>query len=259
VIRWCSFCQHYLGEAAPFDDYAMTHGICKACKESFAAGSDFGQAERLVDFYRRLQLAGRGGEIPSASAVLDEGIGLGLQPIDLLMGLIQPALYDVGARWAVGLTSVAEEHTFTAMASALIGLVTNKYPAAQAYRQSHQPRILLAAADGNHHTLGLQLVELILNLERIPTFTVYPGIVAAEVVELWRKLRPPVIGFSIALPAHLDGLHHAVELIDAEGPATAPRFVVGGFPIRGGSRPRAGLPIEPLGDPLALLEALRPG
>jgi methanogenic corrinoid protein MtbC1 len=257
VIRWCSFCQCYLGEAAPFDDYAMTHGMCKACSASFAAGAEFGQAEKLVAFYRRLQLAGQGGEIPSASAVLDEGIGLGLRPIDLLMGLIQPALYQVGENWAAGRISVAGEHAFTAMASALLALVMYKYPDAQAYRQSHRPRILLVAADGNYHTLGLQLVELILILERIPTFTVYPGIVAAEVAQLWHGLRAPVIGFSVGVPAHLAGVEQAVELIAADGGASVPRFVVGGFPVRCGSRPRVALPIEPLTDPLTLVAALR--
>jgi methanogenic corrinoid protein MtbC1 len=263
VIRWCSFCQRYLGESPPFDDYSVTHGICKPCSEAFDAGDDFGRAERLVDLFRRLQEAGRGGQIPSASAVLDEGIALGLRPIDLLMGLVQPALYDLGERWAAGETTVANEHAFTAMASALLALVMFKYPEAQAFRQAPRPRILLVAADGNYHTLGVQLVELILMLEHIPTFTVYPGIDASEVVELWRKTRAPTIGFSVGLPAQLAGVRSTVEAIAREPSAVLPRFIVGGFPVRCGLRVHPELhpelPIETLHDPLALAATLADG
>jgi methanogenic corrinoid protein MtbC1 len=259
VIRWCSFCQRYLGESPPFDDYSVTHGICKPCSEAFDADDDFGRAERLVDLFRRLQAAGRGGQIPSASAVLDEGIALGLRPIDLLMGLVQPALYELGERWAAGETTVANEHAFTAMASALLALVMFKYPEAQTYRQSPTPRILLVAADGNYHTLGVQLVELILMLEHIPTFTVYPGIAADEVVELWRKTRAPVIGFSVGLPTQLSSVRDAVEAIARESSGIPPRFVVGGFPVRCGLRVHPDLPVETIHDPLALAATLAAG
>jgi methanogenic corrinoid protein MtbC1 len=256
MIRWCSYCQRYLGEAPPFDDYAMTHGICDACFVSLDGGASFRGAERLVDYYGRLNLAGQGGQLPSAAAVLDEGIALGLRPVDLLMGLVQPALYQVGESWSSGKITVASEHAFTAMASALLALVTYKYPDAHAYRQSCQPRVLLIAAEGNYHTLGLQLVELMLVLERIPTFTVYPGIPAAEAVQLWRAMRPPVVGFSLAEAGQLGQVREAADAILSD--ASPPRLVVGGFPVREGLPAPHHAGIELLADPLALVESLRP-
>lgn len=254
MIRWCSFCQRYLGEATPFDHYDITHGMCQGCAAAFSGGHDFSRAGRLAAFYDKLRVAGRDSKIPPASAVLDEGIALGLRPIDLLMGLVQPALYQVGEGWAAGQVTVAGEHAFTAMVSALLTLVMYKYPEALAHRQSQRPRVLLVAAEGNYHTLGVQLVELILILEGIPTFTVHPGIGAAEVVQLWRTTRAPLVGFSIAQPEQLKGVQDAVAAIAAD--AAPPRFVLGGFPIRSGLQVRRDLPIETLHDPLALLATL---
>ena len=32
MLRWCSYCQKYLGETAPLEDYRVSHGICQACE-----------------------------------------------------------------------------------------------------------------------------------------------------------------------------------------------------------------------------------
>jgi methanogenic corrinoid protein MtbC1 len=256
MIRWCSYCQRYLGDVAPFGDFALTHGICQACAVRFEAAEQFENSTPLVAFYRKLQRAGQGGELPSASAVLDEGISLGLRPLDLLIGLVQPALYHVGKMWAEGATPVACEHAFTAMASSLVALVTVKYPEAQAYRQSRSPHILLVAADGNYHTLGVQLVELMLVLEQVPTFSVYPGIAADEVLDLWKVLPAPVVGFSIALPSQLPGVRKAVERFLRECPQP-PRFLLGGAPVREGLDIDPTLPIELVADPLSVMSLLR--
>jgi methanogenic corrinoid protein MtbC1 len=256
VIRWCSYCQRYQGDVPPYDDFGLTHGICTECLAALDAGGGVSHAQRLAGFYGRLHTAGRRGEIPSASSVLDEGIAMGLQPIDLLMGVIQPALYSVGESWAAGEMTVAREHAFTGMASALIALVMHKCPEASAFRRSRNPRVLLVAADGNYHTLGVQLVELILLLERIPVFAVYPGIAAEEVFDLWREVRAPVVGFSVALPEQVSGVELAVARFSRECPEP-PRFVMGGFPVRAGLHPHPGLSIETPSDPRVLVDMLR--
>jgi hypothetical protein len=116
---------------------------------------------------------------------------------------------------------------------------------------------LEAGLDGNFHTLGVQLVELILILERVPTFAVYPGIAAEEVYPLWDKVRAPVVGFSVALPIQVRGVRVAVERFIKER-VELPRFVLGGYPVRNGLHTHPELPIETMADPRALLE-LRAG
>jgi hypothetical protein len=47
MIRWCSYCQAFIGEAPPFDSIVVTHGICRACSTTLAAGDDL--ADTLVE------------------------------------------------------------------------------------------------------------------------------------------------------------------------------------------------------------------
>jgi methanogenic corrinoid protein MtbC1 len=256
VIKWCSYCQRYLGDIPPYDDFGLTHGICEACMAAHESGRRLDHAARIAEFFGRLHGAGRRGGIPSASAVLDEGVQMGLRPIDLLMGVIQPALYLVGESWAAGLTTVAREHSFTAMASSLLALVMHKYPEVTRLRQSGRPRVLLVAAEGNDHTLGVQLVELMLLLEGIPTFAVYPGIAAEDVWDLWQEVQAPVVGFSVALSSQVRGVRAAVARFMQERMAP-PRFVLGGFPVRLGLRTHQELPVELMPDPRALVATLQ--
>ena len=34
MFRWCSYCQTFIGESKPFEDFSLTHGICKYCLKS---------------------------------------------------------------------------------------------------------------------------------------------------------------------------------------------------------------------------------
>jgi methanogenic corrinoid protein MtbC1 len=251
LIRWCAYCQRYLGEAEPYDDYSMTHGMCEACVASGVFESSAGEdgMRRLAQFHRRLQESARTGLITTASELLDQGISMGLRPIDLLMGLIQPALYHVGELWSSGAVTVSQEHRLTSVAATLLALVTSKYPERATARQASRPKALLLNAAGNYHTLGLQFVDLVLMLNRVPAFTVFPGIEPEEVVGLWGELEPDVIGFSVAIPTQLDAVRRAVELLREAG--ARPRVVVGGYPIRLGAKLHPELGIEVVTDAVA--------
>lgn len=32
MIKWCCYCQAYIGEKPPFNDYTFSHGVCVSCK-----------------------------------------------------------------------------------------------------------------------------------------------------------------------------------------------------------------------------------
>ncbi len=53
MIKWCAYCQQFMTEVEPFDDYRMTHGICSTCQPRL---EDFGPAAKdalagVIDFY----------------------------------------------------------------------------------------------------------------------------------------------------------------------------------------------------------------
>ena len=256
MIRWCAYCQRYQGEVAPYDDYAMTHSICKACYDErvyeCAGGADL---EPLRQFFARIANAGMGPS-PSPAEVVAEGARLGLDPVDLLLGVVQPVLQQIGERWVRSEITISAEHRVTALCSALIQWIASADPSISALRDAHPPDVLLVAAEGNQHTLGIQIIEVLLLRHRVSSFAVYPGIPAEEIVALARTLTPKVVAISVAIASQLNCARLVAERVSAFPPENRPRVVVGGHAIREDYAPPGDVSIIGVRDPRALLELI---
>jgi excisionase family DNA binding protein len=67
-----------------------------------------------------------------------------------------PVLVEIGERWVGGSLSILEEHVASERLTRAISRIADELPA-----RSGAPRVLLATAEGEEHTLGLSLVELV--------------------------------------------------------------------------------------------------
>jgi methanogenic corrinoid protein MtbC1 len=251
MIRWCSYCQTYLEEVEPLEDFSVTHSICASCegKGYFDDREQIAAMREVSGFYRRLDLAATAGDLGSASALVDEGLALGLRIPDLAWGVLQPLLYRIGRKWEAGQLSVANEHLFTGLAAAAVELLITKVPGAGALRQHRTPDVLLVMAEGNYHTLGLRFVELAACLQGLKSQVVMPGLPAREIVALAKSLCPLAVGLSVALASQLPVVLEVAARL-AEVPAERrPRLVVGGQALRAGLElPAAAAGVELLRD-----------
>ena len=254
MIRWCAYCQRYQGEVEPYDDYSVTHTLCEACEAREAYLSKEPRSlEAIRRFLGRLVHV-RTGPDPTAAELVAQGAALGLDPADLLLGIVQPVLHQIGDRWARAEATIAEEHQVTALCSALIQLIAEADPNVAALRQAQQPEVLLVVAEDNHHTLGIQILEVLLIRNRISTFTIYPGLPAEETVRLARSLSPRVVAISAALPEQLQPALRVANRLAESPPGKRPLVVVGGLALRGENSLPAGAPLVPCRDPRTLLE-----
>jgi methanogenic corrinoid protein MtbC1 len=202
MIRWCAYCQSYQGEKAPFEDYSITHTICERCAAdgSTLTADAIARIEPVRALFSRLAEPASG---DSPAKLVDEALSLGIAPIDLLLGIVQPVLYDVGARWARGEASVEDEHEITRRCLAV-------YDALRARQSRHgaasqwRPDVLLASAPGNTHTLGLRIIELFLFSEEFTVRTEFTPRSVSELVALVRECEPRVVALSAALEEHLE-------------------------------------------------------
>ncbi len=69
---------------------------------------------------------------------------------------LAPVLAEIGQRWADGALSIMEEHVASERLARALAHVADQLPA-----RAGAPRLLLATAEGEDHTLGLSLVELV--------------------------------------------------------------------------------------------------
>ena len=261
MYRWCSYCQHYLGEQEPFTDYALTHGICQACVTRGAATDDgaIARSRELAAFFRTLTDSAVVGDPMTVSQVLATGGTLALRPLDLLIGILQPILHDIGRRWEAGQVSAAFEGRFSALCDQVLAQLTAAQAAAL---DPAQPLILMMNAHWNRHTLGLRMAAFLMReqglhvmaLEPTPALTELPGVLAS--------LRPATIGISVATEWQLPFVATVRELTSTLAPV--PRVVVGGIAVRAGCNlppgverwdPISGWVLPPLTTPVDTVDA----
>lgn len=229
MIQWCAYCQRFLGEVRPFDNYEVTHGICRACSTNWHERSDaeIDRARHLGRLHAELMLAARKADVGAASALVDRILGEGMRPVDALVGLLVPALDELGEAWAHGEVSVADEHRFSAFTEHMIEVLA----ARTGKREPYVPlSILLVNGEGNYHTMGVRIARMWLEDRGVSSLAVYPGLPAGEIVSLVETLRPATLGISISLRDQVPAVARIVESLGSGGP----RIVLGGHAVKRG-------------------------
>lgn len=259
MIRWCAYCQRYQGDVEPLDDYSVTHTICEDClAEGSLLRASPPSIKAIQAFFSRIA---RSGVEPmlTAAEVVAQGDALGLDPVDLLLGVVQPVLHQIGDRWARSEATIAEEHRVSALCSSVIQTMIARETDLAALRKAQPPAVLLVVAEGNQHTLGAQVLEVFLLHHHVPTYAVYPALPTHEIVALAQRLQPRVVAISAAMPEQIASASIVAEQLSALPPAERPLVVVGGRALVGGPSLPAGAPLIACNDVHALLElASRP-
>lgn len=255
MIRWCAYCQTYLGEFEPLDEYGLSHGICGDCgAQGVIRHPDLvARIRPLAAFFDRVRQSSRAGWERPAAQVLAEAQALGIRPLELLTGIMQPALEEIGSLWRAGQVSVAMEHQFTRMVSTVMELISLQVDEPPAPPPGRGTEFLLLNAEGNFHTLGVRTVELWLRARGRSALAVEPGLPVHEGVALVRDLRPRVVGISLSMAEQGEGALALAETLQELG-ASAPRVVVGGAALRGKALPAAFGSVPVIRDPHGLLE-----
>jgi methanogenic corrinoid protein MtbC1 len=199
MIRWCSYCQSFIGEVDPFDDFGITHGACEACRANSAhrngsLSSSYDSLSEIKDFFYKLQDRALKGKSIHVRRTVELAKALSISPKDTLIGIIRPLLAQLGYMYSVGDVSIASEHRFSEFSQRLITEIQNQY-------ELHEPDrgdVLLVCAEGNYHSLGLKMLSMLLNDAGVATVSFTPGLPKEEIVELARSLNPQILGLSLA-------------------------------------------------------------
>lgn len=94
------------------------------------------------------------GDQGGAWLLVEESRRAGVNPVDVLCELIEPAMTEVGLRWQNGEASVAEEHRATVVATRLIGRLGSAVNRPGRSRGA----VVIGAVEGNRHGLGSAVV-----------------------------------------------------------------------------------------------------
>ena len=237
MLKWCSYCQRFLGETPDFHNLNVTHGICTAC----APGADkfteldFQLAESLRDIQHQLREAGRCSDLDAADRIIESAAAANVRAVDVLIGIIAPALYQVGEDWKRGIIGVAEEHRFTAFCEELFNRVASRgkdaAPAPSA-ADEEPSEFLLMNAPGNKHTLAIRILTFWLRSRgaaaRLLGSPPSPEELAAMVI----RNRPKSLLISMALTEQSAGVTSMAQRVSQLPAAIRPKVIIGGYAVK---------------------------
>lgn len=148
-----------------------------------------------ADIQREYADALLAGDPPAAETAIREAIEAGLGEARIYDGVIRPALQMVGDLWADGHISVAQEHLATSITMRVLVLQRDVFRLAR-QRSSH--RVLLAAAQGELHVVGLEMTASLLRNAGYEVRLFGADLPVADVASAVDMHKPVAIGFSAA-------------------------------------------------------------
>ncbi len=90
---------------------------------------------------------------------------------------LSAVLEEIGERWSEGTLSILEEHVATERLARVLAQVSDQLPA-----RPRAPRLLLTTAEGEEHTLGLSLAEMVIREHGWPVLWAGRRVPVSEIV-----------------------------------------------------------------------------
>jgi methanogenic corrinoid protein MtbC1 len=135
------------------------------------------------------------GDAVAAETAIGEAIQAGLGEARIYDRVIRPALQMVGDLWAGGQISVAQEHLATSITMRVLVLQREAFRLAR-QRSSH--RVLLAAAQGELHVVGLEMAASLLRNAGYEVRLFGADLPVADIAAAVDMHKPVAIGFTTA-------------------------------------------------------------
>ena len=188
---------------------------------------------------RRYHDALRSADVQEAERIVDQALAAGVGAAEIQSEVIHPAMRWVGELWERAEISVADEHLATAISQqALIRL----YPALQVAAPRSRSTVLLAAVEGQMHTLGLRMVADVLEGAGYVVMYLGADVPTRSLVAMVSEHEPAVTGLGCTFAAGAGALVDALVGIAESGSTT--RVLLGGAGVPAPMR-NAGYPWLP--------------
>jgi methanogenic corrinoid protein MtbC1 len=180
-------------------------------------------ALRLRDAYLSALLAA---DVSAARSVIEDALEAGTSAPELYLDVLQPALYEVGARWSRAEISVAQEHLATAATQSNLTWLSERLRDGD---PAPRGRVIVACAEDELHMLGVRMVADFLEAAGWEVTFVGAMTPPEGLVEL--APRADVVAISAALPERIPLVARAVAALHRL--PEPPYIVVGGQAFAG--------------------------
>jgi methanogenic corrinoid protein MtbC1 len=157
-----------------------------------------------------------------ARAAVEDALAAGTPVPDIYLDVLEPALREVGHRWAMGALNVAEEHYATAVAQSILDGLSRQLP-----RSAKDGRLAVVTGTPEElHALGTRMVADFLEADGWEVLLLGPGAPARDIASLVEREQPDLVALSTATAGVLEGVVEVLSALSALEPR--PWIVAGG-------------------------------
>jgi len=183
--------------------------------------------------------AGRRDDLKAAEKIIEDASKANIRPVDVLIGIIAPMLYQIGEDWKNGILTVEAEHRFTAFCEQTFDLIAPKITADMSANltRSNETDVLLMNAPGNEHTLAIRILALWLVSKGTLAQIADAHLNLDELVKLVGTTHPKMLLISMALAEQSRGVISIAERIAELPKSIRPKIIVGGYAVKLGLVP----------------------
>jgi excisionase family DNA binding protein len=125
---------------------------------------------RRAPWVERLQQRMLAGDSPGSWQVVEAAMASGVEPQDVYVELLGPALHRIGDAWRRGDIGIADEHLASSVATSIIGRMGPRFRR----RGRHRGTVLVAMPVGERHGLGVTMLSDILAQEGFEALNLGP-------------------------------------------------------------------------------------
>ncbi|MCY4089371.1 MAG: corrinoid protein [Caldilineaceae bacterium] len=168
------------------------------------------------------------GEAAEVIELTQEGIDLGMDPLDILFGALIPSLQEVGRLFEIGEYFVPE---MLVAARAMQGAMGLLRPLLVDKGAEPIGKVVMLTVKGDVHDIGKNLCNIMLEGEGFDIVDLGVNVKPEEVVEAVQEHQPQLVGFSAFLTTTMPFFKSNLSALSEAGLRDSIRVMVGGAPV----------------------------
>lgn len=169
------------------------------------------------------------GDRPSASRSIANAVEDGTSIRDVYLGILQPALYEIGRLWQINQISVGREHYCTAAIQSILSQV-RCYPDTS---DKQTGKVVVATCvEGDQHDIGIRMVADFFDMAGWQTHGLGANMPADDVISELIARKADVLAVSASIGCHVPALSELISAVRSNQELQNVRILVGGRPFQ---------------------------
>ncbi|MEM9372984.1 MAG: B12-binding domain-containing protein [Planctomycetota bacterium] len=172
----------------------------------------------------RYMLALMEGDRRGALTLLEEAVGAGMSPEDVMLGVLVPVEREIGRLWHLGEVGIGEEHFLTNTTMLALGWLRTLLTA----EEPNGNTVLIGAVSGNRHELAGRITGLVMERAGFRVIDLGVETPAHDMIRAAGDYGVDAVLLGVMLTTQIESASQAIELMRADSRIGSAAIVVGG-------------------------------